>query len=143
MTETIKAGTVLIRDDTKFPDTLRLETKPISPGWKIVQGLDGSSLNRQTNEAGWKFFYLAGERRATAFGREGQETLRRAVEQVLAGMKSEKCNAVEITRIEFKRFLGLPYVSVSFHLRNMQKGMFLLVPESAPAPPLETRLAAD
>lgn len=142
MRETIKTGTVLIREGTLFPDALRVDSASYSPGWRMVQGLDGPSLDRQIHEAGWKFFYLAGERRATVFGREGQETLRNAVKQILAGMKSEKCNALEITRVVFKQFLGVPYASVFFHIRNMQKSIFLLESEDAPVPN-ETRLAAD
>jgi hypothetical protein len=74
---------------------------------------------------GWTFFYMAGESRTTAFGREGQETVRRAMKKILAGLKSEKSNSLEITSVVFKAFLGLPYARVSFHLRSLQKGMFL------------------
>lgn len=125
MREVIKAGTVLFKEGTLLPDGLTFESEPYSPGWRSVKGLDGYAMDRKTHDAGWNFFYMAGESTATVFGGEGQETLRRATKQILAGLKSEKSNSLEITRVVFKAFLGMPYTRVSFHLRNLQKGMFL------------------
>jgi hypothetical protein len=125
MPETIKAGTILIKEGTLFPEALRLESTSYSPGWRSVTGLDGYAMDRKTHDAGWTFFYLAGESRATVFGHEGQETVRRAIKRILAGLKSGKFNSLEITQVAFKHFLGMPYATVSFHARNMQKGMFL------------------
>ncbi len=125
MLETIKAGTVLIKEGTLFPEALKFESESYSPGWRSVTGLDGYAMDRKTHDAGWTFFYLAGESRATVFGGEGQKTIRRAMKQILAGTKSGKFNSLEITRVVFKHFLGVPYATVSFHIRNMQEGMFL------------------
>jgi hypothetical protein len=125
MPETIQAGTILIKDGALFPKALVFESEPYSPGWKLVKGLDGYALDRKAHQAGWTFFYLAGEGRATVFGREGQETVRKAIKRILADMKSENCNSLEITRVAFKHFLGVPCATVSFHLRNMQESMFL------------------
>ena len=126
MQETIKAGTVLIKEGTSFPDTLTFQSDVYSSGWRAITGLDGYGMDRKTHDAGWSFFYLAGESKATVFGGDGQETVHKAIKQILAGLKSEKFNSLEITRVAFKRFLGVRYATVSFHLRNMQKGMFLL-----------------
>jgi hypothetical protein len=125
MPEAIKPGIVLIKDGTLLPDSLKLESEPYSFDWRSVTNLDGYALDRKTHDAGWTFFYLAGERRATVFGHEGQETVRRAIKQILAGLKLEKFNSLEITRVAFKHFLGMPYATVSFHTRNMQEDMFL------------------
>jgi len=125
MPETIKVGTVLIKEGTLLPKALRLESTSYSPSWRSVTDLDGYAMNRKTQEAGWTFFYLAGESKATVFGGEGQKTIRRAMKQILAGTKSGKFNSLEITRVVFKHFLGVPYATVSFHIRNMQEGMFL------------------
>lgn len=72
------------------------------------------------------FSFLAGESRATVFGGEGQETIRRAIKKILARLESGKFNSLEISGVVFKAFLGIPYASVSFHSRNLQKAMFLL-----------------
>lgn len=126
MQQEIKAGTILVREGTLFPPALTFGSEAYSPGWRSVQGLDGYAMDRKTHDAGWTFFYLAGERRATAFGREGQETLRKVIKKILGGLKSEKSNSLEITHVEFKHFLGMPCATVCFHMRNMQEGMFLL-----------------
>ena len=126
MREIIQAGTILIKQGTLLPDAVTFESEPYSPGWRSVTSLDGYAMDRKTREAGWTFFYLAGEHSATVFGGERQETVRRAIKRILAELKSEKFNSLEITRVAFKHFLGVPYATVSFHLRNMQEGMFLL-----------------
>ena len=74
---------------------------------------------------GWTFFYFAGEIKATVFGHEGQKTVRKALKRILAGQDNEYFNSLEITHVVFKHFLGLPYATVSFHIRNMQKSIFL------------------
>jgi hypothetical protein len=125
MQDAIKAGTILIKEGTLLPDTFTFQSDAYSPGWRSVTSLDGYAMDRKTHDAGWTFFYLAGESRASVFGQEGQETVRRAIKRILAGLKSEKFNSVEITRVAFKHFLGVPYATVSFHMRNMQEGMFL------------------
>jgi hypothetical protein len=125
MPETIKAGKILIREGTLFPKALRLESASYLPGWRSVTGLDGYAMDRKTHDAGWTFFYLAGESRATVFGHEGQETVRRAIKRILSGLKSGEFNSLEVTGVTFKHFLGVPYATVSFHMRNMQEGMSL------------------
>src|SRR5437879_6073911 len=83
-------------------------------------------LGRKISEAGWTFFWLADEIRATVFGFDGQKTVRRAVKRILANLKSGKFNSLEITGVASKRFLGLPYASGSAHSRPIQENAFLL-----------------
>jgi hypothetical protein len=125
MAETIKTGTILIKEGTVLPDGLQFESEPCATGWRLVKNLDGYGLDRKIHEAGWTFFCLAGEIKATVFGLEGKETVRRAVKRILAKLKSEKFNSLEITRVVSKRFLGMPYVSVSARSRHIQESMFL------------------
>ncbi len=125
MPDTIKTGTILIKEGTLLPGALRFESEPCAPGWRLVKNPDGDGLDRKIHEAGWTFFYLAGEIRGTVFGLDGQKTVRRAVERILAKLKSEKFNSLEITRVASKRFLGVPYASVSAHSRHIQESLFL------------------
>ena len=125
MREMIKAGTVLFKEGTLLPDGLTFDSEPFSPGWRSLKGLNGYAIDRKIPKVGWTFFFMAGETRTSATGREGQETVRRATKKILAGLKSEKSNSLEITSVVFRAFLGMPYARVSFHLRNLQKGMFL------------------
>ena len=90
MPETIKAGMVLIREGTLSPGTSGFESESYSPGWRSVKGIDGFAMERKVHDAGWTFFYLAGESRATVLGQEGQKTVRRAIKQILVALKSGK-----------------------------------------------------
>jgi hypothetical protein len=132
MPETIKTGTILIKENTVLPKTLQLESEPCASGWRLVKNLDGYGLARKIHDAGWTFFYLAGEIKATAFGFDRQKTARRAAKRILANLKSEKFNSLEITRAASKRFLGVPYASVSAHSRHIQESALLFRAKNLP-----------
>lgn len=125
MPDAIKTGTILIKQGTILPKTPQFESEPCAPGWRLVKNLDGSGLDRKIHEAGWTFFYLAGEIKATAFGFDKQKTARRVVKRILANLKSEYFNSLEITRVASKRFLGVPYATVSAHSRHIHESAFL------------------
>jgi hypothetical protein len=125
MAETINTGTILFRDGTFLPDALRFESEPCATGWRLVKDLDGYGLDRKIHEAGWTFFYIAGEIKTIVFGFEGQKKVRRAVKRILARLKSEKFNSLEITQVAWKRFLGVPYVSVLACSRHIQESLIL------------------
>jgi hypothetical protein len=141
MQQEMNTGTVLFKDSTIFPEHFRCESDSYSPGWRSVKGIDGCELDRQINSAGWHFFFLAGEYKVTAFGREGQETTRRAITQIQALVKSERFNSFEITRVTPKAFLGFPYTTLSFHMRNIQESV-LLSGNRTSTPWKDTRLVA-
>ncbi len=126
MPDTIKTGTILIKDGTLLPDALRFESEPCATGWRLIKNLDGSGLGRKVPEAGWTFFWLAGEIKATIFGFDVQKTVRRAVKRILANLKPGKFNSLEITHVARKRFLGVRYVTVSAQSRHIQENAFLL-----------------
>ena len=129
MADAIRAETVFVREGALLPESVRLESEPYLSGWRSVKNLDGRGLNREIRGAGWTFFYLAGEVRASAFGFDAEGTTRRAVNRLLASLKAEKCNSLEITQVAAKRFLGLPCVTVSAHQRHIQEGSVLFQPQ--------------
>jgi hypothetical protein len=126
MAGAFKTGTILIKDGTLLPDALQIESEPCATGWRIVKNLDASGLGRKIHEAGWSFFCVAGEVKGTILGFDGQVAVRRAVKRILANLKLERFNGLEITQVEVKRFLGLPYASVCAHSRHIQENPFLL-----------------
>jgi len=71
---------------------------------------------------GWTFQYMAGEGRATAFGFDREKMLHAALKRLIAGARLQKCNCLQIDDVSMHAFLGMPYVSVTAHSRNMQKG---------------------
>ena len=125
MADKIKTGTILIKEGAPLPESLRFESEPYSKGWRLVKDFDSRGLDRKIREAGWTFFFMAGDANATAVGSDLERTTRRAVKKVLASMKSDGLNCLEIGQVVVKRFLGLPYVAVSAHPRHIQESMFL------------------
>jgi hypothetical protein len=67
--------------------------------------------------------------------------VRRAVMRILAKVKSEKFNSLEITRVVNQRFLGMLYASVSARLRHIQESVFLFRAQDLPVKD-RSRLAA-
>jgi len=146
MPNTNRARPILIREDTPLPANLPIESEAFLPGWRAVRNLDGYELGRKIEEAGWNFFYLAGEIRAMALGVEGPGTLRKAANRVLAKRGEQKFNSLEVTKIISKRFLGIPFMSVTAHSRHIQQGIGLNLAKylalripAAPSGKVETR----
>ena len=125
MLDTNSTETILMREGTLLPAGLAVENEVFLSGWRVIKNLDRSTLARNIEGANWNFFYLSGEIRAIALGRKGIGTLRRAVKCVLAKQEGQKFNRVEITKVVSKRFLGLPFVSVTAHCRHIQQRICL------------------
>jgi hypothetical protein len=135
MPDTIKPGTILIKEGTLLPEAVRFESEPCVPGWRLVKDLDGCGLDRKIRDAGWTFFCLAGQLGATVFGIDEQKALSRAVGQILANLESAEFNSLEIMRVTSeasKRFLGVRYVTVSAQSRNIQESAFLFGAKDLP-----------
>jgi len=135
MPDTIKPGTILIKEGTLLPEAVRFESEPCVSGWRLVKDLDGCGLDRKIRDAGWTFFCLAGQLGATVFGIDEQKTLSRAVGQILANLESAEFNSLEIMRVTSeasKRFLGVRYVTVSAQSRHIQESAFLFGAKDLP-----------
>jgi hypothetical protein len=126
MPDTNRTLAILIKEDTPLPVNLSIESEAVLPGWRVVKNLDRSTLARNIEGANWNFFYLAGEIRATVLGRDRSGTLRRAVKCVLAKQEGQKFNSLEITKVVSKRFLGIPFMSVTAHSRHIQRSVGLV-----------------
>jgi hypothetical protein len=125
MADNIKPGTVLIAEDIQLPESLLFESEPYADGWRLVRNLDSNAMDKRVSKAGWNFFYMAGALKESAFGSDGEKTTRQAISRVLRKMKSRNFNCLEITQVAVKRFLAMPYVSVSAHWRHIQEGRLL------------------
>jgi hypothetical protein len=125
MADAIKTGTILIAEGALLPESLPLESEPYAYGWRLVKNLDSNGLDQIIREAGWNFFYIAGVIETNAFGSEEKKSTSKAIEQVIANLKSKNFTCLEITRVVTKRSLGLPYVRVSAHSRHIQEGQAL------------------
>src|SRR5260370_42501736 len=123
MAGSIQGGVMLIKEGTLLAEGVGFESECSVSGWRLVKDLDRCGLDQEIREAGWTFFYLAGEIRATVFGIDEEKMVRRTIEEILARLKSEKFNSLEITRVASdasKRFLGVRYVTVSAQSRHIK-----------------------
>jgi hypothetical protein len=96
----VKTGTILIKQDALLPQDLRIGT----------------------------FFCLAAETKATVFGIDSQNMVRRAVERILDRTKAEMFNSLEVTRVSSigsERFPLVRHVTVSARLRHIQESFVL------------------
>jgi hypothetical protein len=130
MSENRPAPTIFIREKTRLPASVILESETFLPGWRSIKNLDGRELGRKIENAKWNYFYLAGAMKATVLGRNGRAALQKAVQRVLAKKQSKNYNSLEISKTISKRFLGVPYLTISAHSRHIQEGMYLVPVES-------------
>lgn len=122
MTDAITAGSILIEGRAHLPASMRLHTEPDASGWATLNG-SRPTFEKEVQEAGWTFFFMAGEIKATVAGFDRQKTMRAALQRLKRNVKSHNCNAIEITEVTVKSFFKVPYVSVSAHARHLQKGL--------------------
>ena len=92
---------------------------------ETVQGLNGNTLDRKLHDAGCHFLFFAIEKKVILFGGEEQKTVHRGINRILDGLKLDKNNSLEITRVALKSFLGVPLMSVPFHNRNIRESLLL------------------
>jgi len=103
---------------------LRLASAPDANGWKSLESAGRSEFEQKVRRAGWIFFLKPAEITATVVGFDAQKALLTAFERISASVKSQECNSLQITRVESKSFLLVPYVSVTAHSRHLQERPF-------------------
>lgn len=121
MTDRIRVGTMLVADNTDMPATLVVGTEHYSAGWSSITGSTSAQLGKEIENAGWTFFYMAGEIRTSGFGFNDQSRTARAVAHVISVVRRENCNCLEITQMRRRSFLGLHYTSLVAHARHIQR----------------------
>ncbi len=119
----VTPGTILAESGTLLPHSMHLESGPDPAAWMpVTSSLGPRELEIELKADGWTFFFMAGTVRATAFGFDREKSVRTALRRVIAGVKLQKCNSLEIDKVGMHTLLGIPYVSVSAHSRHVQKG---------------------
>jgi hypothetical protein len=134
VTDEIKTGTVLVKEGAPLPGGMVFESEPCVPGWRLVKDLNGYALGGKIHEAGWTFFFLAGEIKSTVFGMDGQQMARRAIDRILRDPKAQRFNSLEIARLTLvgsARSPGVRLLTVAANLRHIQQSLFLFRAEKA------------
>jgi hypothetical protein len=120
MPSTVQVGTILMKEWPGMPQLLGFETEPGLGEWSVVKVPDASSLDRKIHAAGWNFFFMAAEVKTMFFGSLSASKVRSALKRILTKVKRQHFNALEVTAIVARHFLGVPYVTVSAHSRHLQ-----------------------
>jgi hypothetical protein len=121
MPPTIQVGTILMKDWPGTTHLLNLESEPCSGEWSVLKALDSFALDRKIHAAGWNFFFMAAEVKVMFFGSVGAVKVQHALKRIFEKVKPQRFNGLEVTQIVARRFLGVPYVTVSAHSRHMQQ----------------------
>jgi len=122
ITPTLKVGTILIEERPRITKFLGLESESCSGKRSVIRGLDGFALDRKIHAAGWNFFFMAAEVKVMFFGAPGTAKIKNALHRILAKVRLQNFNCLEVTGIVANRFLGVPYTTVSAHSRHIQQG---------------------
>ena len=118
----VQVGTILM---SQWPPLFGLESESYSGHWNVVKALDGFALDRKIRAAGWNFFFIASEVKVVFLGSLGAKKIQHALHRILGKVSRQHFNALEVTGILAKRFLGLPYTIVSAHPRHVQQSCYL------------------
>ena len=123
----ITPGTILMEKDTPHPSCFLLEDGPYPNPWMSVRhNLTSYELEEELVTAGWRLRDKAGAITATSFGFDRLRTMNAALKRVVARVRQQKCNCFEVDDVETHSFLGIPYVSVSAHARQIEKSATLV-----------------
>ena len=122
--QTISPGSILVERNTFLPEPLGLESGVTESGWgRVANNPNRQQLETKLAAAGWVFFLMAGKIKTSAFGFERPRMIQAALKRLIAIVKLQNCNCLEIDAIRTRSFLGLPYISLSAHSRHIQNGM--------------------
>jgi hypothetical protein len=125
MRPTVQVGAILMKEWPGMTQLLGLESEPCSGEWNLLKVLDAFTLDRKIHAAGWNFFFMAAEVKVMFFGSVGAVKIQNALTRLLGKVKAQQFNGLEVTQIVARRFLGVPYVTVSAHSRHAQQSCYL------------------
>jgi hypothetical protein len=121
---TIGAGSILVEKNTLLPGSLAVESGLTESGWvQFANNPDRDQLGNKLAAAGWTFFLMAGAIKTIAFGFERPRMIQAALKRLIATVRLQNCNCLEIDTIAAHSFLGMPYLSLSGHSRHIQNGL--------------------
>ena len=122
----ITPGDLFIQRDTARPRMFQIQDDAHRTGWSPVRhNLTAGELDTELSKLGWTFFYMANVIRKTALAFDREKAAATALKRVMASVREEGCNSLQVEDVERHSFMGIPYISVSVHPRHLQKsGVF-------------------
>lgn len=123
-TEDVRAGSVLLRPDVGLPESVHFGSKRYG-SWKILTEVNGFAVERRLSEAGWHFFFIVPAISAGVLSSDRNKALRKGLQKILTATEAQEFNALEIVEITTRHFLGLCYVRVAAHPRQVKHSPYL------------------
>jgi hypothetical protein len=118
----IEAGSLLIEKSASRPECFQVAENTDSSPWATVAAdLSPKEREKALTADGWTFAYMAGAIEATAVGFNPANRMTSALKQLTALAAAQQCNCVEIDAVVMRTFLGVPYLRVSAHSRDIQR----------------------
>jgi hypothetical protein len=121
----VQVGTILIENRPLILRALDLESESYSGNWGVLQSHTSTTLAQKIRDRGWSCFFPADEVNATVFGTLAPKSIRRALKKIFAKVRVPDSNCLEVTSISQNRFLGLPYITVCAHSRQIRQGSLM------------------
>jgi hypothetical protein len=122
MSENVAVGTILM---SGWPQLFGCEGESYSGDWSVVKTVDAFALDSRIRLAGWNFFFIASEVKSIFIGGPKATKIRRALNRILEKVGAQHFNGLHVTGILTRRFLGVPYTTLSAHSRHVQQNCYL------------------
>jgi len=123
-TEDVRAGSVLLHAIAGWPESAHFRSKQYG-AWKILTGVNGFEVEQRLSEAGWHFFFIVPATSSGSLSSDHNKAVRRGLKKILSKTEAQNFNALEIVEITTKRLLGLFYVKIIAHPRQVKVSPFL------------------
>lgn len=121
----VEVGAILMEGWPAMAKQFEIGSEPYSGQWGVVKAGDGFDLDRKIHAAGWNFFFMAAEVNVMFWGARRTDKIQNALTRIMGKVRGQDFNCLEVTAIVAKRFLGLPYTTVSAHSRHIQQSCYL------------------
>ena len=109
MTPNVQVGTILIEDRPLITRILDLGSESYSAKWVVFKVLD-----QKLRSVGWNCSFTA-----TVFGSLAAKNIQKALKRIFLKMRKQKFNCLEVTKMVENHFLGVPYITVCSHPRDV------------------------
>jgi len=115
----IAPGTVLMKEDTALPVSVRITRQASWYGWVAIKSIDPRGFDKQLRDAGWTIRLREGSVEKGSFGFDAESRFDRAMRSAIRHAQTGNCNCLEFDQMTEKSYCGIPYTSISVHARHI------------------------
>jgi hypothetical protein len=120
----IKPGSILMHRGAVRPEYFQAEDDPCPGSWILVAHSQTDQLvEANLEKGGWTFFLPGQGHHGQGFWIRSRGGAAGALGRLIAKAKLQRCNSLQIDSVASRSFLGIPFVDVAGHPRQIQKGM--------------------